>query len=74
MAGQVVRLAGDALGYHLHEGRGWAEGYVVILNLAVIHKVFKTEEEALEFATSIPEGWEPEGVHAWTGDIPKNEV
>lgn len=70
MAGQVVRLEGDSLGYHLSQGKGWSEGYVVILNLTVIHQVFETRKEAEVFADSIPAGWEPERHQVFTGDIP----
>lgn len=60
MPGEIVKLEGDGLGYHLREGKGWHEGYVVILNLAILHRVFETRKEAQEFADSIPVGWEPE--------------
>ncbi|WP_296271742.1 hypothetical protein [Pseudomonas sp. UBA6323] len=60
MPGQIVKIEGDALGYHLREGRGWSEGYIIILNLAIIHKVFQTRAEAQEYADDIPDGWEPQ--------------
>ncbi len=69
MTGQVVRLTGDALGYSLREGNGWQEGYVVMVNLTVIHQVFPTEEEAKAFAATIPEGWEPPIPGVWSGEI-----
>lgn len=70
MPGQIVKLEGDALGYHLKEGKGWQEGYVVILNLAMLHRIFATREEAQEFANSLPAGWEPEWKIS-TEEIPK---
>lgn len=69
MSGQVVKLEGDALGYHM-ESKGWTAGYVVILNLAIIHEIFETRREAQEFADGLPDGWEPQ----WTissEEIPK---
>lgn len=69
MPGQVVKLEGDGLGYHLTVGKGWTEGYVVIFNLAMLHRVFETRAEAQEFADAIPVGWEPD-IHVSTQPIP----
>ncbi|WP_313452403.1 SPOR domain-containing protein [Stutzerimonas nitrititolerans] len=71
MTGKVVKLEGDALGYHLSKGKGWSHGYVVILNLTVIRGPFATREEAQKLADSIPAGWEPEPL-VFIGDIPQN--
>ncbi|MCP1642367.1 hypothetical protein J2T41_001972 [Pseudomonas citronellolis] len=73
MAGQVVRLTREGLGSHLSEGKGWSEGYVVIVNLTVIHQVFETEEEAKAFAATIPEGWEPSPPGVWAKAISSPE-
>jgi len=72
MTGQVVRLTGDALGFNLNKGNGWSEGYVVMVNLTVIHKVFETEKDAKAFAATLPEGWEPP-LGVWTGKIPGSD-
>lgn len=69
MPGQVVKLEGDALGGHM-QSKGWAAGYVVILNIAMIHKIFETLAEAQEFADSLPDDWEPNFCVS-TEEIPK---
>lgn len=70
MPGQIVKLEGDGLGFHL-QSKGWAEGYIVIFNLAILHRVFKTCKEAQEFADSFPINWKPQ-IHMSVEDIPSD--